>query len=72
MSTKKKRWFANGKKIHGRIAVVDREEDAPVVAAAPDLLAAAYAALVELYRVSPSRAAPLLRAAIAKAEGCVT
>jgi hypothetical protein len=42
-------------------------DDARLMAAAPDLLEAARDALAELYRVSPSRAAPKLRAAIAKA-----
>ena len=41
--------------------------NARLIAAAPDLLEAAKDALAELYRISPSRASPKLRAAIAKA-----
>lgn len=43
--------------------------DARLIAAAPEMLEALRAALAELYRVSPSQAAPIVRAAIRKATG---
>lgn len=45
------------------------DANARLIAAAPDLLEACKAALSELLRVSPSQASPIVRAAIAKAEG---
>jgi hypothetical protein len=52
----------------------EAEANARLIAAAPDILEAAYVSLAELEAVEkeigiPSRGAPLLRAAIAKAEG---
>ncbi len=44
-------------------------ENARLIAAAPEMLEALRAALIELYRVSPSQAAPIVRSAIRKATG---